>query len=262
VVNLRYGVDYDVDYLQGRLLLSEPLSSTAADNLLVRSSGLSGDQANLVVRYEYTPGFDTLDAIAVGGQGHYWLNDHVRIGLTGNLNDDGDTDNNLGAADVTLRKSTDSWFKLQTARSEGLLSRSLRSDDGGFGFQGPDDLSFTDAQAVAYRADFSVGLGDFFDGHDGRATRGLARLVTQLAPGPLQRPVHQAVTSSGLARRLAPRCHGQREHEHPHAEPLDGRSSGGNRGRTGQHRPLTTSGSANRRGADVTPRGRSLSSAR
>ena len=58
VVNLRYGVDYDVDYLQGRLLLSEPLSSTADDNLLVRSSGLSGNQANLVVRYEYTPGFD------------------------------------------------------------------------------------------------------------------------------------------------------------------------------------------------------------
>ena len=45
VVNLRPGIDYDVDYLQGRLLLSEPLSSTAADNLLVRSSGLSGDEA-------------------------------------------------------------------------------------------------------------------------------------------------------------------------------------------------------------------------
>ena len=73
VVNLRYGVDYDIDYLQGRLLLSEPLSSTADDNLLVRSSGLSGNEAYLVVRYEYTPGFDKLDAVAVGGQGHYWF---------------------------------------------------------------------------------------------------------------------------------------------------------------------------------------------
>ena len=51
-------MDYDIDYLQGRLLLSEPLSSTADDNLLVRSSGLSGDESYLVVRYEYTPGFD------------------------------------------------------------------------------------------------------------------------------------------------------------------------------------------------------------
>ena len=71
-------MDYDIDYLQGRLLLSEPLSSTADDNLLVRSSGLSGDEAYLVVRYEYTPGFDKLDAVAVGGQGHYWFNDHVQ----------------------------------------------------------------------------------------------------------------------------------------------------------------------------------------
>ena len=68
VVNLRPALDYDIDYLQGRVLLSEPLSSTAGDNLLVRSGGLSGDEACLVVRYEYTPGFDELDALAAGGQ--------------------------------------------------------------------------------------------------------------------------------------------------------------------------------------------------
>ena len=170
VVNLRHGMDYDIDYLQGRLLLSEPLSSTADDNLLVRSSGLSGNEAYLVARYEYTPGFDELDAVAVGGQGHYWFNDHVRLGLTANANDEGDADSNLGAADLTLRMSADSWFKVQAGRSEGLVSSSLRSNDGGFGFHGPDDLSFTDAKAGAYRADLSVGLGDFFNGRDGRFT--------------------------------------------------------------------------------------------
>jgi hypothetical protein len=30
VVNLRPGIDYDIDYLQGRLLLSAPLSSVAS----------------------------------------------------------------------------------------------------------------------------------------------------------------------------------------------------------------------------------------
>src|SRR5262249_59070477 len=109
VVNLRPNVDYDIDYLQGRLLLSEPLSSTAADNLLVRSNGLSGDQSFLVARYEYTPGFDKLDEVAVGGQGDYWLNDHVRLGLTANSNG-GDAASNLGAADLTLRKSANSWL--------------------------------------------------------------------------------------------------------------------------------------------------------
>ena len=169
VVNLRYGVDYDIDYLQGRLLLSQPLSSTADDNLLVRSSGLSGNEANLVVRYEYTPGFDKLDAVAVGGQGHYWFNDSLRFGLTANANEGGDN-SSLGAADLTFRKSTDSWFKIQTARSKGLLSRSLQSNDGGFGFNGFDDMPFTDANALAYRADISVGVGDFFTGREGRMT--------------------------------------------------------------------------------------------
>jgi flagellar motor protein MotB len=169
VVNLRPNVDYDIDYLQGRLLLSEPLSATANDDLLVRNSGLSGDEAYLVARYEYTPGFDKLDEVAVGGQGDYWLNDHVRLGLTADSNG-GESASNLGAADLTLRKSTNSWVKVQTGRSNGLLSPSLQSNDGGFGFQGPDDQSFTGKKAGAYRADLSVGLGDFFEGRDGRFT--------------------------------------------------------------------------------------------
>ena len=171
VVNLRPSMDYDIDYIQGRLLLSEPLSSIADDNLLVRSpSGLSGDVAYLVTRYEYTPGFDELDAVAVGGQGHYWFNDHVRLGLTANANEEGNADSGLGAADMTFRMSPESWIKVQAGRSEGLVSSSLRSDDGGFGFQGHDDLLFTDAEAGAYRADLSAGLGDFFAGRKGRVT--------------------------------------------------------------------------------------------
>ncbi len=160
VVNLRPGIDYDIDYLQGRVLLSEPLSSTADDNLLVRTSGLSGDEAFLVARYEFTPGFGDLDLMAAGGQGHYWLGDHVRFGVTANRNDEGDVDNNVGGADLTLRKSTDTWLKVQAGRSEGLVSTTLRSEDGGFGFAAADSLSFTDAEANAYRADASVGFHD------------------------------------------------------------------------------------------------------
>jgi flagellar motor protein MotB len=166
VVNLRPSEDYDIDYLQGRLLLTQPLSSTAEDNLLVRNSGLSGNEAYVVVRYEYTPGFDQLNALSTGGQGHYWLNDHVQLGLTANHNKEADTDSNLGAADMTLRMSANSFFKVQTGRSEGLVSTPLQSTDGGFGFQGP-DLSSTDGKAGAYRADVSIGLNDFFKGHAG-----------------------------------------------------------------------------------------------
>jgi hypothetical protein len=114
-------------------------------------------------------GFDELDAVAVG-QGHYWLNDHVRLGLTASSSEEGDADNSMNAADLTLRKSAETWLKLQAGRSEGLVSGLQRSDDGGFGFTDYDDLSFTEADAGAYRADVSVGLGDFIAGRDGRAT--------------------------------------------------------------------------------------------
>jgi flagellar motor protein MotB len=170
VENLRPVFDYDIDYLQGRVVLTQPLNSTADDNLLVRNGGLSGDEAYLVVRYEYTPGFDELDAIATGGQGHYWVNDHVKVGLTASSSEQGSDDSSLNGADITLRMSPDSWFKVQAARSEGLVSSSFYSNDGGFGFVGDDTTSFSDASAGAYRADLSVGLADFFDALPGRLT--------------------------------------------------------------------------------------------
>lgn len=170
VQNLRPALDYDIDYLQGRVLLTEPLSSTADDNLLIRSSGLSGDEAHLVVRYEYTPGFADIDALATGGQGHYWLNDYVKVGLTASSSEEGDADSSLNGADVTLRMSSDSWLKVQAARSEGLVSSALYSNDGGFGFASDDPTTLDEASATGYRADLSVGFEEFIDAMPGRLT--------------------------------------------------------------------------------------------
>jgi flagellar motor protein MotB len=167
VVSLQPSIDYDVDYLQGRILLAEPLSSTGDDNLLVRSGGVSGEEAYLVVRYEYSPGFDEIKTLTRGGEGHLWLNDYIKVGLTASTSDEGDG-NGLSGADLTLRKSADSWFKVQSARSEGLVSNSLTSYDGGYGFAGSDPLAFNDAEARGYRADLSVGFGDFIANSRGR----------------------------------------------------------------------------------------------
>jgi hypothetical protein len=170
VVDLTPSVDYDVDYLQGTVLLAKPLSSNVDDDLLVRGGAISGDEAHLVVSYEYSPGFEALDAVSTGGQAHYWLNDHIKVGLIGNVNEQGDDDSTLTGADVTLRMSSASWVKLQASRSEGLVSTALRSDDGGFGFVGYGQTTNPDAEADAYRADVSVGLEDVFDGTRGRLT--------------------------------------------------------------------------------------------
>jgi hypothetical protein len=170
VVNLTPVIDYDIDYLQGRILLTTPLASTADDNLLVRSGALDGDEAYLVVRYEYTPAFTDLDAVAVGGQGHYWVGERVKLGLTANDNSEGAVDSALGAADLTVRISSDSWLKLQGASTEGLITSAVSSEDGGFDFNGYNNLAFVGADAGGSRADVSLGFGDFFERTKGRLT--------------------------------------------------------------------------------------------
>ncbi|MDH3552833.1 MAG: flagellar motor protein MotB, partial [Gammaproteobacteria bacterium] len=170
VLNLTPALDYDIDYLQGRILLAEPLASTAADNLLVRSGAVSGDEAHLVVRYEYTPGFDDIDALSTGGQAHYWFGNHVKLGLTANVNEQDDTDSSLQAADVTFRWTAGSWLKLQQARSEGLVALPQLSNDGGFEFNGYDPASFVNAEAEADRADISISFDDFVSFSDGALT--------------------------------------------------------------------------------------------
>ncbi|QNP39598.1 OmpA family protein [Lysobacter solisilvae (ex Woo and Kim 2020)] len=169
-VDLRPGLDYDIDYLQGRVLLSQPLSSTGGDNMLVRDGGLSGDEAWLVARYEYAPGFDEIDTLSTGGRAHMWLNDHVGLGLTGSRSSGDADDNSVLGADLTLRKTTDTWLKLQGGRTTGLVSNSLFSYDGGFGFTGNDPAAFDGAQASSYRADVSLGIGDVFRNGKGRVT--------------------------------------------------------------------------------------------
>jgi len=184
VIDLRTGLDYDIDYLQGRILLARPMTSTMADELLVRSEGLSGDEAWLVVQYEYTPGFDEIDTLATGGEAQYWVNDFVKLGLTANRSEVDDGDGNLYGANLTVRKSAESWFKLQAGRSEGRFSSSLRSDDGGFRFLGTEGLGLDDANGGAYRADVSVGFGDFFDGGRGHLNLyALSRDAGYSAPG-------------------------------------------------------------------------------
>ncbi len=170
VVNLTPVMDYDIDYLQGRILLNEPLASTADDNLLVRSGALSGDEAYLVVRYEYTPGFDEIDAVSMGGQGHYWFGDHVKLGLTINENEQDGDDSSLNAADLTLRLAAESWVKVQQATSEGLVSLPVMSTDGGYEFNAYDPATFMNAKADASRADISLRLGDVVDFMDARLT--------------------------------------------------------------------------------------------
>ena len=170
VKNLTPVLDYDVDYLQGRLLLTKPLDSTAADNLLVHSDSSGGNPVFLVARYEFTPGVEELNAMTFGGRAHYWIGDYVKVGVTGNRGNDAGIEESLVGADVTFRKSSGTWLKLETGRSQGSALFTTSSLDGGFNhgtIQTPADSS---SAAMAYRVDASLGLQDLNKNWRGRLT--------------------------------------------------------------------------------------------
>jgi flagellar motor protein MotB len=170
VQDLTSALDYELDYLQGRLLLTEPLASTADDSLLVYSDATAGNPVYLVVRYEYTPGSEDLDAMAFGGRAHYWFGDHVKVGVTASRDTVEGEDSNLDGADVTFRKSSHTWVKLETGRSKGPGLATTNSLDGGYTFSTTDSLSQADGDATARRVDASVGLQDIFENGKGRFT--------------------------------------------------------------------------------------------
>jgi flagellar motor protein MotB len=134
VKNLVPVQDYTVDYLQGRILLSAPLSPVASDNLLVGSEMSSGNEAHLVARYEYSSGFEEIDNVSTGANAQYWLTDRLKLGATANKSTDPGTESQLVAADVTWRHSATSWLKIEHGTSSGPGATAFGSYDGGFSF--------------------------------------------------------------------------------------------------------------------------------
>lgn len=170
VKNLTPVLDYSIDYLQGRIVLSEPLSATATDNMLVTSESIGGHPVYLVVRYEFTPGFSELDNLAVGGRSHYWFGDYVKLGMTSSRSEEVGNKSDLSAADLTIRKSAESWVKVERSTSTGPGTTSLASRDGGFSFGVVDQITDQNVTAGAKRVDASVAFKDVVDGANGKMT--------------------------------------------------------------------------------------------
>ncbi len=164
------GIDYEVNSLQGRVILTQPLSATADGSTLIRSGGsLSGNPAFLVVGYEYSPGLEQLDDLAYGGRAAYWINDKVRVGVTGSMQEQtGRQDQTLGGADLLLRHSDGTWLKLESAQSEGDSLDQRFSYDGGFGFG--QEVAGTDGRARANRIETAFDLKDLVEDSEGRGS--------------------------------------------------------------------------------------------
>jgi len=158
--DLRPQEDYDVDYIQGRILLSDPLQSTARDNQVVRDGALSGNDIFVVVRYEYTPTLSDVDGFTVGGRATQWLGDHLRVGVTGQSETTDTADQTLWGVDAIVRHSAGTYIKGEIAQTDGPGFDQVRSTDGGFLFEDVDGQGGSDRTALAYHIEGAVDLSE------------------------------------------------------------------------------------------------------
>lgn len=160
------GIDYDLSYLQGRILLRAPLSSVADGSSLIQTGSLSGNPAYLVATYEYTPGLSSVTDNVYGVRNSSWLGDHVRVGFSGYRQGDATDRQSVGGLDATLRYKPGTYLDMEAARSDGP-GNELTSLDGGFNFN---QQSTAAARANAWRAQGAVDLAELAGDWRGRGS--------------------------------------------------------------------------------------------
>jgi outer membrane protein OmpA-like peptidoglycan-associated protein len=161
VTQLTFGQDYDFDPIQGRILLTKPLASTANDSQLVRTGSLSGHPIYLLATYEYSPSILEIDNATTGGRVSQWLGEKVQIGATGYRQGESSTRQKLIGFDATYRAAPGVYIKGETARSDGVGTTTQSSATGGFEFNG---ISSTGGVAHANRVEGAIDLAEIGKG--------------------------------------------------------------------------------------------------
>ena len=159
--------DYDVNYMQGRILLHEPLETTANSATVVHSGGLDGDPVYLVVTYEYVPGFTNPDSNAFGGHASEWISDHINIGASDYHQGDQGAGQDLKGVNATVRYQPGTYVSAEFAHSDGAGTPTLSSVTGGLSF---DTLASNGQGANAERIEAAADLKQLSDGLQGKVS--------------------------------------------------------------------------------------------
>lgn len=160
---LRYGEDYQIDYIQGVIILDKPLFSTIRSGPVVQNNPLGDDHQSLVVQYEYTPALGDTNGYSYGGRAQAWLLDRLRIGATGIKEEAGPVDQNLAAADLRLQIGENSHLHGEIARSEGPGFGRSSSVNGGLTTTTTASVGVAREEAIAGRVELKVDLADVSD---------------------------------------------------------------------------------------------------
>jgi len=136
------GTDYEINYQEGRIILSKPLSSVVDTDSVIDNLILNGDQAYLVVDYEYQPArgrfVDGLTGTTRGLKGHLAFGDKVNVRVGGVYVEDKtlalEDGNKIRGISAELKALFNTRIRAEYAEQNGLLTDNEYSYDGGFNY--------------------------------------------------------------------------------------------------------------------------------
>lgn len=157
-IALEFGRDYTINYMQGHVLLRQPLASfAAADDLF---AGGPKDMLYLVASYEHHPTAGATDAYSYGARTHVWATDQLGFGVS-YLDEKLDDKRQVNrGVDLTYRHSETSYLTAELAESEGPGHGYSLSQDGGLTL---DDTEAEGTSGQAWRVEGQLDLADFGD---------------------------------------------------------------------------------------------------
>jgi hypothetical protein len=165
-IELIRGQDYEIDEIQGRIILTRPLSprSRVSGPSIIKDQPLDGNRVFLKVDYEYLPDEFKSNQATYGARAKQWIGDNLAIGATYGHEGRSSGDYEVKGVDVTLRGGKNSFIKAELANSEALQSNgaNFRSIDGGLRFENIEN-NITNSDGDAYGIEAKISLSDFKD---------------------------------------------------------------------------------------------------
>jgi outer membrane protein OmpA-like peptidoglycan-associated protein len=158
--------DYDINYMQGRILLHSPLSATANVATMVHSAQLDGDPQFLIATYEYVPDFSNISSLTLGGHASQWFGDHWQLGISSFHQGNAGEEQDLKGVNAMWRYMPGTYIKSEYAHSDGVGSPTLTSITGGLTFN---PVTTTGAPANAERVEAAVDLAEVTSNMKGKA---------------------------------------------------------------------------------------------
>ncbi|WP_211369639.1 hypothetical protein [Pseudoxanthomonas yeongjuensis] len=157
-VTLQRGADYEIDELQGRVLLTRALAMITRENLrsITRDTPLDGYEQRLIVDYEWVPSNFDADEVTAGFRGKHWFGDRLGVGVTYVDENRAGEDYTLAAGDITLQAGKGTYLKAEYSQTESFSAPVFFSDNGGFTFTqlNPVGPREGEAKAIEARANF------------------------------------------------------------------------------------------------------------